>query len=247
MAFNVISPHQDDASLSLSLSLAELVRCNISVKIINCFTVTHFAPFKQGRPADDHLRAGEDQKFIAEFHGKIDCIDLGHLDAPLRTGRGVRGIIAGEAPASADEAEIRELASHIEAVAKSDVLIIPLAGGQHVDHYLAREAAMNICSGRPFGFYEDLPYTARITDPDIREKVLQLAFRLNATLYPVLLGRGHSLELKRRCIRYYYSQVGEPTIQTVLDFSSRYQGAERLWATTDVIDELSKAHVAMDI
>jgi LmbE family N-acetylglucosaminyl deacetylase len=245
MLLNVISPHQDDAALSLSLALAELVRCSILVRIINCFTVTNFAPFKSGKTAADHLRTGEDQKFITELGGEIDCIDLGHVDVLLRTGQGLRGIILGKAPTPADELEIRELASHIRPIVKSDALILPLAADLHVDHYLAREAALNLCSSRPWGIYEDLPYTARMRESDIRAKILQLSRRLNTNLHPVLLGRGHSLELKRRCISCYPSQVAERTVQRVLDFSRRYDGAERLWLTGDAMEQLSSAHVAL--
>src|SRR5262249_3266738 len=238
-------PHQDDAALSVSLSLAEFVRYEIAIRIINCFTLTEFAPFKPGQVRHDHVRAREDQKFVGEFGGKIACVDLGHLDAPLRTRRGIRGIILGECHTAAEEVEIHELADHIAPVAKWDALIIPLASGLHVDHYVAREAALSLCSARPFGIYEDLPYAARMTDLEIANKILQLASRLKAKFYPVLLGRGQSLELKGRCIRCYSSQVGESTIETVLDFSRRYQGAERLWVTEDVLEVLSKARAAM--
>lgn len=193
----------------------------------------------------NNLRSGEDQKFLAELNGKIESINMGRLDAPLRTGKGIRGIVLETTPPPSDDPESSELADDLLPIVKTGALFVPLAAALHLDHFVAREAALSLCTAKPFAIYEDIPYVAHLKELDIREKVQQLSDRMKTRLHPVLLGRNHSLELKRRCISCYSSQITERTIRQALDFSNRYDRAERLWATAEIVEELIKVNASM--
>ncbi len=240
MKLDVISPHQDDAALSLALALSEFTRCGVTVRIINCFTVTRFTPFYDNEKGNRRVRDDEDKKFAAECGGGIEHVNLGRKDAPLRTGRGLRAIPIDEAYTSQNAREIDELQRDISfQVPTSAVLLLPLAAGVHVDHCVVRDAAVPLCADRLFAVYEDLPYAARLSDDEVQKKIMELEARFGTGLIPVLVGRESSLPFKKRCLRCYPSQVGERTITQILDYSHRYGGAERLWMTRSCYDELT--------
>jgi len=47
LSVTVISPHQDDAALSLGAYLSGLSHLpSIAVRLVNCFTVSNYSPFK---------------------------------------------------------------------------------------------------------------------------------------------------------------------------------------------------------
>src|SRR5689334_18317690 len=82
----VLSPHQDDAGLSLAMTIRAASRRGIRIRIVNCFTISTYAPHSDARTADavGAVRVAEDREFAARIGDGIEVVDLGLEDAPIR-------------------------------------------------------------------------------------------------------------------------------------------------------------------
>lgn len=84
---NVVSPHRDDAALSLTQTLNDFIGSSIDINIISCFTITNWAPFMTaGLTIEEisYLRRQEDLAFIKLLGNQASLYDLDMLDSPLR-------------------------------------------------------------------------------------------------------------------------------------------------------------------
>jgi LmbE family N-acetylglucosaminyl deacetylase len=87
LTLNIISPHRDDAALSLTSTLHGFANLSINIKIISCFTITNWAPFvKKASTVDEisSLRRQEDLAFVKWLGKTASLYDLDMLDSPLR-------------------------------------------------------------------------------------------------------------------------------------------------------------------
>lgn len=158
----VVSPHLDDAVLSVPCWIAERGR---EVAVLTVFS-----------EGDDAGYAGRRAEDIAACDALgVRAVHLGLRDAPYRLGveRSFRGLVFSEVDARDGMAVGREIA---EAVARlgGDVVVLPLGVGEHVDHRVVH-AAHAIFGGR-VGFYEDRPYA------DVRHAVRARFARLGASV-----------------------------------------------------------------
>ncbi len=85
---SIVSPHQDDAALSLGLTIRFLARERVSVRIVNCFTISNYAPFSESRDVQEvsALRRHEDARFAKKMGENVEICDLDRFDFPLRRG-----------------------------------------------------------------------------------------------------------------------------------------------------------------
>ena len=142
----VVSPHLDDAVLSLPAWLVRAAACGEQVVVLTVFT--------EG-DADYPARRAEDLAALGSIGG--GAAHLGLRDAPERRGlaRSFRALVLGERD-DADAAEVhRMLSAAIARFAPTSVLL-PLGVGEHVDHRVVHAVHTHL-SGR-VGFYEDRPY-----------------------------------------------------------------------------------------
>ena len=141
----VVSPHLDDAVLSLPAWLATAATRE---------RVVVLTAFSEGDALHPHRRA-EDLAALAGLGAR--ALHLGLRDAPQRRGRppSFRSLIL--APDDPADTEV-VLAALVEAVhgLAPDVVLLPLAVGEHVDHRIVHAAHTRL-PGR-VGFYEDRPY-----------------------------------------------------------------------------------------
>lgn len=170
----VLSPHYDDAPLSLGQSMVdgELARHRVTVGVVFSHSnwTVWFHPTRRRWPLATAIRAGEEQLNARRFgyrvrHGGIE-------ETVLRT-----GVLATESFLNADfDPTTPEAAATLASVTDvlerwtrtADVVIAPLGLGDHVDHQLVREAARRAMhAGTPVAFYEDRPYACALDDDTI--------------------------------------------------------------------------------
>lgn len=232
----VISPHADDAAFSLAATLKFLSSAGSAIRIINCFTVSRFAPFaeKESGVSAVTRRRHEEEHFVFRLGGNSTFDDLGLVDAPGRNGRGVRGILAQNSTAEEMEAAADMLRQSLEECmdenGKGAALIAPLGIGGHVDHCIARMAAVAGCRRLPIAFYEDLPYAAAARGTQIENAVAETAARLRGDLWPMVFQWPGDAEWKASCCAQYKSQISEAGVRKITEYMARIRG-ERLWCS----------------
>jgi LmbE family N-acetylglucosaminyl deacetylase len=167
-----VSPHLDDAAFSIGGFLAARARGGHRVTILTCFTgnvaqPTGFAlacQLDKGLPADvDYMKLRRIEDLAACAVIGAEPIHLPLLEAPHRFYAGAAELFG---PRRADDvmlgpltaALVREL-DHLA----PDLLLGPLAVGDHVDHWLVRDALA--ATGRAVELWEDWPYLTRAERP----------------------------------------------------------------------------------
>lgn len=160
----VVSPHFDDAALSLGLTLAHRASRGLRSVVVNVFS---------GAPETDDGRAlvarrwDEDRRALAML-GVDDIRSIGLLDAVYRTrpdGGALypsrESLFWGQAPL--DDVLLGQVMDGLIAVfsdmGDDAVLAVPLGAGGHVDHHLCHVAGQLLVDQGVTGLaYEDLPY-----------------------------------------------------------------------------------------
>jgi LmbE family N-acetylglucosaminyl deacetylase len=239
-SLTVLSPHQDDAALSVGMTIRAAARSGRPVRILNCFTVSEYAPHNGARGAAEvgRVRQAEDREFASRMGAAVEVIDLGLEDAPIRFGCPVsavrrRRVGVGE----------RETAARIaEALARvADGLVLaPLGLGRHIDHLVAREAAIRFAqAGGHVAFYEDLPYAAELRDCCVRRAADGAALRVGTRLGGGVVRDREAASRKRFAIEAYESQLSAEQFDAVIGYGAR-RGGERLWGTGTAFGSIPK-------
>jgi LmbE family N-acetylglucosaminyl deacetylase len=239
----VLSPHLDDAALSIGGSIARFTAAGEAVLVI---TIAAGAPPPGAIPspfaASLHrawgLRAGdavahrrrEDEAAMAILGA--EALRLDQLDAVDRCPDryDTEAALLGE-PAAQDRLEIElavELAPILAASPRALVLA-PLAVGGHVDHRIVHRAAIDLArQGRDVAFYEDFPYAAK------PGAVAQRRAAIGGELALETVDIAATLERKIAAIFAYTSQIaslfGDP--DQARSAITAYAGAasvERIW------------------
>lgn len=229
----VLSPHQDDAALSLAMTIRVAARNGHPVRVVNCFTVSNFAPHSTARGAAEvgELRRAEDREFASRAGVAVEMVDLGMEDAPIRlrcTVLDVRRLVMGRRE-RADAARIADAVSRFA----EGVVLAPLGLGRHIDHLVVREAAALLArSGRKVVFYEDLPYAAELRECCILRTADGAAARLGARLHGGLVRDPEAASRKRFAIEAYGSQLAVCQIDSIVEYGAR-RGGERLWSVDE--------------
>ena len=167
-----IAPHLDDAAFSVGGTLARRALAGETVVVATCFTGNVVQPtgfalacqLDKGLAADvDYmaLRRAEDHAALAVIGAR--AVHLPFLEAPHR---GYADAAALFGPRLADdtvgEPLVRSLQALIEEV-RPDLVMGPLALGDHVDHHIVRDAIDAAIGDRPLQRWEDWPYLDRDT------------------------------------------------------------------------------------
>lgn len=251
----VLSPHYDDAALSLGGTIAQLALSGEPVTVATVFggkpDLSKLSPFAAsiharpgGAPDLVALRQQEEAEALAILGAEgrpgdyLDCIYR-------RDENGTRWLYDSQASlfgpiASVERGLSFELAQVIASLAgrpDSCVLYAPLAVGRHVDHqHLHRAGLLLLDNGYRVRFYEDFPYVLR--DPNGLAKTLDRSPRRYWRSYLVPLSE-EALARKVQAIAAYRSQIpvlfgSEEHIQPAVESYARRAGGgsaavERLW------------------
>lgn len=170
----VLSPHLDDAILSMGSLLIDLSRLNKNIKIINFFTkgselnTTLIQRLlkqakKQNVSAYFSTRKEEDKTALKKIDTRIKILNLDFTDAAWRVNKNQESIypktILCEISKDDTTAELAE--DHLKDYiidSASTAIFAPLAQGKHVDHQIVRNIATKIFS--KVYYYCDFPYSA---------------------------------------------------------------------------------------
>jgi LmbE family N-acetylglucosaminyl deacetylase len=236
MTGTVLSPHRDDAALSAAMTIAALAG-NGGVRVMNCFTVSDYAPYAEARGTDEivALRRREDLECLSRIGRGIDVLDLGELDAPIRLGCPVSAVRRRRFGAVE-----REQAGRIaEKLAdEPGLLLVPLGLGSHIDHLIAREAGIVLArAGRAVGFYEDLPYAAELRECCILSAAHSVSRRLGENLTGALIGGPDELRAKPLAIGAYATQLSVRQMDSVTEYAQLHGARERVWMTRRLLNQ----------
>lgn len=157
----VVSPHPDDAVLSLGAWLCD----HAPASVVNIFSVETWArqPYYLDRPEQAKRLLVQEDRNACRIIGACPSY-LGFSDAPLR---GIDKFMLDEGLAAGGLGELGTLTQIREAIApfieRCTALFAPAGVGGHVDHLVCREAVLQcideglVQPGKVY-FYEELPY-----------------------------------------------------------------------------------------
>lgn len=231
---SVVSPHPDDAALSVGGTLAMIAALpsRQRLDLITVFTRSVYAPgLDDGTRTEavvSAVRLREEARFAAEVNAELHVLDL--PDASLRgyDDETERGAVLDED--RAPDLLASRLCDVTERL-RPTVLWCPLALGGHVDHVLVRDAVVAIArKGMNLVFYEDVPYAAEIGEDALLSYVRVLSFDME----PVLIDISDVWRTKLSLLRGYLSQLGPQDRMAVERVASCRAGlrggrGERLW------------------
>jgi LmbE family N-acetylglucosaminyl deacetylase len=163
-----ISPHLDDAAFSAGGLLAAHARAGDRVTIVTCFTGNVARPTgfalacqldKGLGPEVDYMALRRDEDLLACGVIGATAVHLPLLEAPHRGYASAPALFGDRRDDDIMLAPLTAaLAEQINAL-KPDLLLGPQAIGNHVDHWLVRDALAAL--GRPVLLWEDWPYLMR--------------------------------------------------------------------------------------
>ncbi|MDB5193292.1 MAG: LmbE family protein [Segetibacter sp.] len=232
----ILSPHIDDAAFGLALTINELANNKIPVTIINCFTVTKWTAITVSNKeinAVSQLRKAEDHAFYKAI-GNITIINLDLLDAPLRN-----GYIFQNQPFQQNELELIAVLEQLLEKHVDGLLFCPLAIGNHIDHAICRQAVIHLYKKLNVIFFEDLPYTQRVGEDQVRRHIHVLQEELGVELTNKTTGITHLTFDKEQAISIYKSQLNDEIVSEIMSHKNAMKG-ERLWGEQTVLDLLEE-------
>ncbi len=167
----ILSPHLDDAVVSMGSFLSYVESLNIPTHIVSVFTkgadVVHVISqilINQGKhkTADGYFkqRVHEDKKVLATFKN-IKNTHLNFIDCVWRSDEKGNIFYTERYLGDIHKDDVKTMKSVIEELQKLDVkdavIFVPLAHGKHIDHQIVRDAATEIFP--EVIYYSDFPYS----------------------------------------------------------------------------------------
>jgi LmbE family N-acetylglucosaminyl deacetylase len=166
----ILSPHLDDAVLSLGGLISREVKAGKRVEVVSCFTTgppLDTIPRERRVFGDYSMRRDEDQRALAALgatHRWLDLYERIWRDPPMPRTRTGFPTFVFHTPAKMDDfTELKTIRAEIHAIIErgTPTIYAPLAVGHHVDHMeVALAALREVLGGGTFErirFYED-PY-----------------------------------------------------------------------------------------
>lgn len=166
-----ISPHLDDAAFSVGGLLSARARAGDRVTIVTCFTGNVATPtgFALACQLDKGLGADVDYMALRRAEDVVACAVIGaqpiHLPLLEAPHRGYASAPELFGTRRTDDAMLAPLTAALAkqvAALNPDLLLGPLAIGNHVDHWLVRDALRALDA--PALLWEDWPYLTRAHD-----------------------------------------------------------------------------------
>lgn len=223
----LLSPHHDDIALSSGGVVRNLRQNGRQLFLINVFTTSLWAPILGSDATKEEIsctRLNEDTLYCQKVG--IESINLGFEDSMVR---GYDAIT--ELSAEVDNEPIYPLVEYallntLNSV-KFDLILCPLAIGNHIDHKIVQKAMKTVC-GKYLMYYEDLPYSCCFSDKD----VLSIARIRTNSIEPGYIDISGVIGDKIKDIQTYASQIEDGLIDKVVQYSKRFDKArcfERIW------------------
>lgn len=167
----ILSPHLDDGVLSCALRIIQERKSGRKVVVATLFTEDGTQNFQ---------RKDEDSKALAILGA--ESVWLGLFDAPIRDRHysGFRHIVLEDHRGPEDVLEeARNAVITLYHALQPDTVLVPLAIGNHIDHWLTHQTWQTLPSTAKILFYEDRPYTLLPGNLHVRLAQLGAAVRLD--------------------------------------------------------------------
>jgi LmbE family N-acetylglucosaminyl deacetylase len=243
----VLSPHLDDAALSLGGSIARWTAAGERILVVtvaagspspgaglSSFAESLHRAWGVGSADVVALRRREDEAAMAILGAEAERLE--RLDAVYRLPERYDGEAALLGEPALEDCLGGDLASDLAPILAASpraVIVAPLAVGGHVDHRVVHRVAIELArQGREVGFYEDFPYAARPFA--VEERWAAVAVELE----PVILDIAATLERKVAAVLAYASQIDalfggiEPARAAIIAYAQAVGSgghAERIW------------------
>jgi LmbE family N-acetylglucosaminyl deacetylase len=250
----ILSPHRDDAAFSLSIAITNWLTARHTVTILNVFTRSRYAPYSDAAFVHENdelsyvtaMRLREDEACLRRItqnlpkglKNHLQMADLNLKDAPIRLRIPLEEV--SDTPVNLTDPSIEKVRKALTKQSEAgtmEALVVPAALGNHIDHLTVRAAAQPFTATLPIAYYEDLPYAT--THPSAAtdlEALREAAIERNDPLTPVTYQIESAIELKRKLVLGYASQIDDETGTLITNFAQRYNGGERLWANQQWLD-----------
>jgi LmbE family N-acetylglucosaminyl deacetylase len=220
----VLSPHADDAALSLGGCLLAGALPG-PVTIVTIFGESNFmdGAFHADVRAVTQRRRAEDEAFAAAAGARL--LFWSNAEAALRPSAST-GVFAAGFDVSLDEpAGLDAQLSSLLAASPPELVLSPLGLGCHRDHLLVTRLAGRLAKQHalPIAYYEDLPYAAAESMRGIRAR----ARNIDRPLKPWLVSIAAEFSAKMAALRHYSSQIGAADMKRVAYHASRRSWLER--------------------
>ena len=169
-----VSPHLDDAAFSAGGTLGAYARDGWAVTVLTCFTGNVESPtgFALACQLDKGLSAEVDYMALRRAEDRDACAAIGaeaihlpFLEAPHRGYQDAPALFGARRADDNAAAALAPALAHALEVVRPDLVLGPLAIGDHVDHHVVRDALKAVDAGRDLLLWEDWPYSDR---PDVR-------------------------------------------------------------------------------
>jgi LmbE family N-acetylglucosaminyl deacetylase len=227
----ILSPHRDDSTFSLGLSLGFWSAASVKLQVLNFFTQSAYAPHSPAKTTQEvsALREEEDRKALALIHKDITVTSLDLLDAPLRLNLPFSQIMQEESAQKISREELYHLSQCIQQECTGSLAVAPLALGNHVDHVAVREAAVSALPSQNLAFYEDLPYATWTPAADLRGRIESVEHATGTPLEAFIVQRQDAVMRKRQIASFYQSQITTEEADNIARYAETYGNGERLW------------------
>lgn len=217
-AITIVSPHQDDAALSLGSFIVK--RSSMRINIVNCYTKSEYSPFRQGMNRSEVMRQrnNEDKEFCSHKQGsRIHLINLDEEDGPIRLSTRDMDFLLTERDLNhIDMDHLSSLRQKMKAHLRG-LLLLPLGVGNHIDHNLASLAGLSLITKNiAVAFYLDVPYWLRISLDEVMRRVHFVETLIQASLMPYVDALPGTWD-KTLLSKIYSSQISKENIYPIVN------------------------------
>lgn len=229
----VLSPHRDDAVFSLAHALRFWTDRSIPLRVINVFTISNYAPRAVSAASCttaelSALRKVEDRRAIRRISSSVLQHDLPFLDAPLAYNIEVVSVSGPHAMAP-DQHSVTKLAMSLESLLQNSLVVAPLGLGNHINHLMVKQAALDCVPPGQLAFYEDLPYADWTTEQEWTQRLNEAARNGKVRLASSTIRSANTVRWKQSAVRLYQTQIDHRDANLIAAFGRRYGAGERLW------------------
>lgn len=225
----VVSPHYDDAPLSLGQSMHDgwLSRQVVTVGVVfgaSNWTVW-FHPTRGRTALATPIRMAEEAHAAVRFRYRVRIGS--HREVVLRLGTTDSSRFLDPTFDAAGDPELDEVVATLRRwSARYDAMVVPAGIGHHIDHTLCAAAGARLAAdGRRVAFYEDRPYACGQT----RDEIARHMATLDPTLRSVSVSPPMGTEKHRRL--FYPSQFDDYFLDAIAADEAADTG-ENLWVSS---------------
>jgi LmbE family N-acetylglucosaminyl deacetylase len=224
----VLSPHADDAALSVGGLIQSLTPCR-SVLVLTLFGRSNYSRNSDAGnwEAVTEMRKREDLAFTQRVGASLVYFDF--PEAALRY-RSFDQIFARNSQRLNCPSRMLNVLRKLLRQLQPVLVLAPLGLGSHRDHLVTMNLGRRICRDEniPIAYYEDLPYAEDYSERKIR----QVVKRIDETLRPISVQIRFGLNAKLNNLSLYRTQISAEEMSSVAEYAKRWTDpTERIWST----------------